>query len=178
MNEIVNSYTDNQIIERRERINVMNEYNMTNALDIDKKYLLKKKMFASCGDDTEIMSPFFSSWGGKNISIGNNCYINFNVTMIDDGKIEIGNNVLIGPNVTISTVNHPLAYEERIKNKIYVKNVIIEDNVWIGANCVILPGVKIEKNSVIGAGSVVTKNIPSNVLAVGNPCVIKSNNIY
>lgn len=168
----MNNYTENQIIDRRERINTMQDYNLTNALDIDKKYLLKKKMFARCGDDTEIMSPFYASWGGKNVYIGNNCYINFNVTMIDDGKITIGDNVLVGPNVTISTVNHPIDINKRIKNNIIIKDVSIGNNVWIGANVVILPGIKIGNNSVIGAGSVVTKDIPNNVVAFGNPCKI------
>lgn len=161
-----------QLNDRRNRINLLQEYNNTDAHDIDKKYYLKKQMFFSIGDETEIVTPFYASWGGKNVIIGDNCCINFNVTMIDDGKIEIGNNVLIGPNVTISTVNHPIKVEDRIKNLLQIENVTIEDNVWIGSNSVILPGIKIGKNSVIGAGSVVTKDIPSNVLAFGNPCKI------
>ena len=164
-----------QVNERRNRINLLQEYNNIDAHDIDKKYYLKKEMFSNIGDETEIVIPFYASWGGKNISIGDNCYVNFNVTMLDDGKIVIGDNVLIGPNVTISTVSHPLDVEDRIKNLLIIKKVIIEDNVWIGANSVILPGITIGENSVIGAGSVVTKDIPANVVAFGNPCKIVRN---
>ena len=117
-----------------------------------------------------IEPPFHANWGGKNLFIGYGTYINFNLTLVDDGKITIGNNVLIGPNVSINTVNHPISVSLRKKNYLYTREVKISDYVWIGSNVIILPGVTIGENSVIGAGSVVTHDIPSNVVAVGNPC--------
>ena len=97
-------------------------------------------------------------------------YANFNLTVVDDGNIYIGDNVMFGPNVTIATANHPILPELREKGLQYNKDVHIGKNVWIGAGVVIVPGITIENNSVIGAGSVVVKDIPANVVAVGNPC--------
>lgn len=97
-------------------------------------------------------------------------YANFNLTLVDDTYIYIGNSVMIGPNVTLATAGHPVEPELRREVAQFNIPIHIGDNVWIGANSVVLPGVKIGENSVIGAGSVVTKDIPSNVVAVGNPC--------
>ena len=127
-------------------------------------------MFASCGNDCYIELPFHANWGGRHVHFGSGVYANFNLTMVDDGHIFVGDKVLIGPNVTIATANHPIQPELRSKALQYNKDVHIGDNVWIGANAVICPGVTIGKNTVIGAGSVVTKDIPENVVAVGNPC--------
>ena len=102
--------------------------------------------------------------------MGNNVYANFNLTLVDDGNIYIGDNVMFGPNVTIATANHPILPELREKGLQYNKDVHIGKNVWIGAGVVIVPGITIGNNSVIGAGSVVVKDIPANVVAVGNPC--------
>ena len=101
---------------------------------------------------------------------GSDVYANFNLTLVDDGHIYIGDKVMIGPNVTIATANHPIDPELRYRALQYNKDVYIGDNVWIGAGVIIVPGVHIGKNSVIGAGSVVTKNIPDGVVAAGNPC--------
>lgn len=158
--------------ERFKHLSILYEYNFTNPSDIDKRNKLKKEIFSSIGENTQIVSPFYSSWGGKNIYLGSECFINANVSMIDDEKIIIGNNSLIGPSVTISTVNHPIEKMLRKQKNIYIKPIIIGDNVWIGANSVIMPGITIGDNSIIGAGSIVTKNIPSNVIAYGNPCRI------
>lgn len=99
-------------------------------------------------------------------------YLNYNVTIIDDTDVYIGSHVMIAPNVVISSASHPLEPDLRYKTAEFNKPVVIEDNVWIGANSVILCGVHIGKNSVIGAGSIVTKDIPDNVVAVGNPCKV------
>ncbi len=107
---------------------------------------------------------------GKNIEIGEGCYINFNCNFVDDGKITIGNKVMFGPAVTIATVGHPL--NPHYREYMYTDPVTIQDNCWIGAGSIILPGVTIGENSVIGAGSVVTRDIPANSLAVGNPCKV------
>ena len=114
-----------------------------------------------------IEPPFYFCYG-TNIEIGDGTYINFNCNFVDDGKIIIGERVLFGPAVTIATVGHPINPDYRYY--MYAHKVVIEDNCWIGAGTTILPGVTIGKNTVIGAGSVVTKDIPENVVAVGNPC--------
>ena len=131
-----------------------------------------KEVFAACGDYCYIELPFHASWGGSHVHFGTGVYVNFNVTMIDDGHIYIGNRVLIGPNVVIATANHPLEPTLRRVEMQYNIDVHIDENVWIGAGAIILPGVHIGKNTVIGAGAVVTRDLPDNVLAVGNPARI------
>ncbi|BCN31110.1 sugar O-acetyltransferase [Anaeromicropila herbilytica] len=114
-----------------------------------------------------IEPPFYCCYG-TNIELGEGSYINFNCNFVDDGKIKIGKKVMFGPAVTIATVGHPINPDMR--EYMYTDPVIIEDNCWIGASATICPGVTIGENSVIGAGSVVVKNIPANSIAVGNPC--------
>ena len=114
------------------------------------------------------IEPPFHFCYGRHISIGKFSYINMNCNFIDDGRITIGKNVLIGPAVTIATVGHPI--DPAMREYMYCDPVTVGDNCWIGANTVICPGVTIGENSVIGAGSVVTKDIPANVVAAGNPC--------
>ena len=118
-----------------------------------------------------IKPPFFCDYG-FNIYIGKNVMLNYNCTLLDVCKIEIGDNTLIGPNTGIYTACHPIDYDKRLEGKEFGKPISIGKNVWIGGRCTILPGVHIGDNSVIGAGSVVTKDIPNNVVAVGNPCKI------
>lgn len=118
-----------------------------------------------------IEQPFYCDYG-FNISIGNNFFSNYHFTVLDCAKVTIGNNVMIGPNVSIFTVNHPLHFQERLSGLEYALPVTIKDNVWIGGNTIINPNVTIGENSVIGSGSVVTKDIPANVLAFGNPCKV------
>lgn len=151
-------------------LNRLWEFNQMKPTDYDEKQRYMREMFASCGDDCYIELPFHANWGGRHVHFGSGVYANFNLTMVDDGHIFVGDKVLIGPNVTIATANHPIQPELRSKALQYNKDVHIGDNVWIGANAVICPGVTIGKNTVIGAGSVVTKDIPENVVAVGNPC--------
>lgn len=167
-------YTEEEQRDREYHLDLMNKFNYSNEQDPD----ILSKMFGSIGFGTQIIPPFYADWGGKNVYIGDGCYLNFGISMVDDGNIYIGNNVLIGPNVNILTVNHPVDVRERLNHMICIKDIIIGDNVWIGAGAIILPGVTIGENSVIGAGSIVTKDIPPNVIAVGNPCkVIKKQEI-
>ncbi len=109
---------------------------------------------------------------GSNTTIGNNVYINFNLTVVDDYKVAIGNDVMFGPNVTIAVTGHPVHPEKRKEGGMFALPVVIGDGAWIGSGAIILPGVTIGKGSVIGAGSVVTKDVPANVIAVGNPCKV------
>ena len=123
--------------------------------------------------DVWIESPFRCDYG-YNIMIGDNFYANFGCVILDCNLVKIGNNVQLGPNVQIYTATHPINIKERISGKEMAYPITIGDNVWIGGSSIILPGIIIGNNSVIGAGSVVTKNIPNHVVAVGNPCrVIK-----
>ena len=124
---------------------------------------------AELGENCYIESPLHTNWG-RHTHFGNNVYANFNLTLVDDTDIFIGDSVMIGPNVTIATAGHPIDPELRKKVAQYNIPVRIGNNVWIGAGAVVLPGVSIGENTVIGAGSIVTKDIPANVVAVGNPC--------
>ena len=129
-----------------------------------------KEVFAECGEKCYIELPFHASWGGHNVHFGSGIYANFNLTLIDDGHIYVGDRVLFGANVLVATANHPFHAKLRRQEMQYVRDVHIGENVWIGSGAIILPGVTIGKNSVIGAGSVVTRDIPESVLALGVPC--------
>lgn len=150
----------------------MLEYNKLGLGDEEKMEELMKEMFAEVGEGTFVLPPFYANWGGAHVHFGKNVFTNFNLTLVDDGHIYIGDNTMIAPNVTIATAGHPILPELREKGLQYNVDVHIGKNVWIGANVVIVPGVTIGDNSVIGAGSVVTRNIPSNVVAYGNPCTV------
>ncbi|MCP3968041.1 MAG: sugar O-acetyltransferase [Lentisphaerae bacterium] len=128
-----------------------------------------REMFPNAGEELFIEPPFCCDYGG-NIKFGKNVYINFYCTILDSAQVTIGDNVMIAPNVQIYTAYHPLNAVERNKGPELASPITIGTNVWLGGGVIILPGVAIGDNTTIGAGSVVTKSIPSNVLAVGNPC--------
>lgn len=146
------------------------EFNKLKPSDIEKKIKYMKEVFAACGDGCYIELPFRANWGGHHVHFGNNVYANSNLTLVDDGNIFVGDCVMFGPNVTIATANHPIEPSLRKRALQYNKDVYIGDNVWLGAGVIVVPGVHIGADSVIGAGSVVTKDIPEGVVAVGNPC--------
>lgn len=146
------------------------EFNQLDPFDSEAKEAYMKEVFAECGDYCCIELPFRASWGGKHVHFGTGIYANTNLTMVDDGHIYVGNRVLFGPNVIVTTANHPLDPDLRRYEMQYNRDVHIGENVWIGAGAAILAGVTIGRNTVIGAHSVVTRDIPDNVLAVGNPC--------
>ena len=146
------------------------EFNVTRPSEIDIRNALLKQMFAEIGEDCYIEPPLHANWGGKHVHFGKNIYANFNLTLVDDTHIYIGDYTMIGPNVVISTAGHPILPELREKSYQFNIPVHIGKNCWLGAGVIVLPGVTIGDNSVIGAGSVVTKDIPANVVAVGNPC--------
>ena len=135
-----------------------------------KKRLLRK-LFGKCGRNAYIEAPFHCDYG-FNVSVGDSFYANAGCIFLDVTPIVIGDNVMFGPNVQLYAATHPLSPQERLKGEEYGKPISVGDNVWIGGNSVIMPGVSVGKNSVIGAGSVVTKDIPENVVAFGNPCRI------
>ena len=135
---------------------------------MEERMALNQEIFGSCGKNVWIVPPMKLAVG-KYISIGEGCYFNAGTTFIDDWKIEIGKNCLFGPNVTLCTTGHPISPNHRMDG-MYSFPIKIGNTCWIGANVIVLPGVTIGDNSVIGAGSVVTKDIPANVVAAGNPC--------
>ena len=146
------------------------DFNQTRPHDLELRQTLLKDMFAEIGEECYIEPPLHANFGGYHVHFGNNVYANFNLTLVDDGHIYVGDKTMIGPNVTIATAGHPIQPTLRYLEMQYNIDVHIGKNVWIGAGSVILPGVTIGDNTVIGAGSIVTKDIPSNVVAVGNPC--------
>ena len=162
---------DKKIMEdQTRRLDRLYDYNMTRPTEGAKREALLKEMLAEAGEGCYIEPPFHANLGGGHVHLGKYVYANFNLTMVDDTHIYVGDYTMIGPNVTVATAGHPILPELREKLYQYNMPVRIGINCWIGAGAVILPGVTIGDNSVIGAGSVVTKDIPENVVAVGNPC--------
>jgi galactoside O-acetyltransferase len=147
------------------------DFNHTRPSEQDKRQQMMKELFAEVGTGCYIEPPLQANWG-RYTHLGDNVYANFNLTLVDDTHIYIGSYVMIGPNVTIATAGHPIEPSLRKRVAQFNLPVHIKSNVWIGANSVVLPGVTIGENSVIGAGSVVTKDIPANVVAVGSPCTV------
>lgn len=147
------------------------EFNHLNPSEKERRVALVKEIFGAVGKDVWI-EPNLMLARGKTVTLGDGVYINSNLTLIDDWKIDIGNHVLIATGVTICTTGHPLHYEARPNGEMFCKPVKIEDWAWIGSNVVILPGVTIGRGAVVGAGSIVTKDIPPMTLAVGNPCKV------
>lgn len=163
--------TDDEIISEQTRcLERLYDFNSTRPNDKVLRDKLLREMFAEIGDGCYIEPPLRSNFGGKHCHFGRNVYVNFNLTLVDDTHIFVGDNTMIGPNVTIATAGHPILPELRRLGYQYNAPVHIGKNCWIGAGAIILPGVSIGDGSVIGAGSVVTKDVPENVVAVGNPC--------
>lgn len=155
------------------------DFNATRPLEGAKRTALLKEMFAEIGEGCYIEPPFHANWGGHHVHFGKNVYANFNLTMVDDTHIYVGDYTMIGPNVMIATAGHPILPELRQKGYQYNAPVHIGKNCWLGAGVIVLPGITIGDNVVVGAGSVVTKDIPDNVVAVGNPCkVLREVNEY
>lgn len=147
------------------------EFNDCNVRNLEEKKSILEKLFQK-RIDTVLIEPNFYCDYGFNIHLGKNFYSNHNLVILDANKVEFGNNVFIGPNCGFYTSGHPLDYKTRNKGLEYVKPIKVGNNVWFGGNVCVLPGVTIGDNVVIGAGSVVNKDIPSNVVAVGNPCKV------
>ncbi|MBO5859182.1 MAG: sugar O-acetyltransferase [Clostridia bacterium] len=146
------------------------DFNLTRPTQLDKRAEMLKEMFAEIGENCYIEPPLHANWGGAHCHFGKCVYANFNLTLVDDSHIYVGDYTMIAPNVVIATAGHPILPELREKQYQYNMPVHIGRNCWIGAGALVMPGVTIGDNTVIGAGSVVTKDIPANVVAVGNPC--------
>lgn len=162
--------SDKEIVEEQIKYaDILYNFNQTKPSELSKRTELLKLLFGSIGEKCYVEPPLHTNWG-KHTHFGDRVYANFNLTLVDDADIFIGDNVMFGPNVTIATASHPI--NPQLRNKGYQFNmpVYIGNNVWIGSGAVIMLGIKIGENSIIGAGSIVTKDIPPNVIAVGNPC--------
>lgn len=165
--------------------NLMRDYNLTDSHDMERKEQILTELLGGRGKNLWITAPFYVDYG-NNIYFGNNCEVNMNCTFLDDNRIIIGDNALIAPNVQIYTAFHPTNALDRFGEpkedgsfafcKTRTAPVVIGKNCWIGGGAILMPGVTIGDNVVIGAGSVVTKDIPSNTIAYGNPCrVVREN---
>ena len=174
--ETADSDTLKQIARARE---LTREYYFSDYEDAEKRTAILKELLGGIGDNVEIDTPFHCDHG-NNIFLGNDVIIGINCTFVDNAEIRIGNRVLIASNVQFYTSSHPVLSQERLvpdwKEKgttffrTYARPIEIKDNAWIGGGSIILPGVTVGENSVIGAGSVVTRSVPANSVAVGNPC--------
>ena len=165
--------TDDSIMEEQLAcLNKLYDFNQTRPTELDKRAKLLKELFADIGEGCYIEPPLHANWGGKHCHLGKNVYFNFNVTLVDDTHIYVGDYTKFGPNVVIATAGHPILPSLREQAYQYNMPVKIGKCVWLGAGVIVLPGVEIGDNCVIGAGSVVTKNIPANSVAVGNPCKV------
>lgn len=166
------SADEDLVAEQLTFVEKLYDFNATRPLEQEKRAKMLKEMFAEIGDDCYIEPPLHSNWGGKHVHFGKGVYANFNLTLVDDTHIFVGDYTMLGPNVVIATAGHPILPELRPLAYQYNMPVHIGKNCWLGAGVIVLPGVTIGDNSVIGAGSVVTKDIPANVVAVGNPCKV------
>lgn len=165
------NYNEELIKERYIAKDKCYNYNNLKPSDFDKRQKAIRDILGKTGEIFTIEQPFMCDYG-CNIEIGENFYANHNLIILDGNKVKFGDNVFIAPNCGFYTAGHPLDAKRRNEGLEYAKPIEVGNNVWIGGNVVVLPGVKIGDNVVIGAGSIVTKNIPSNVVAVGNLCKV------
>lgn len=146
------------------------DFNQTRPSEMDKRNAIMKEMMGDVGKDCYIEPPFHANWGGKHVHFGDGVYANFGLTCVDDTHIYVGSHTLFGPNVVLATAGHPMMPELRKHGIQYNMPIHIGENCWLGAGVIVVPGVTIGGNVVIGASSVVTKDIPSNSVAMGTPC--------
>ncbi len=156
--------------EQQQCLEKQYEYNLTRPSEGEKRERLLKEMFAEIGRGCYIEPPLHANWGGHHVHFGDYVYANFNLTLVDDTHIYVGDHTMIGPNVTLATAGHPIWPELREKAYQFNCDIHIGRNCWLGAGVIVLPGVTIGDHTVVGAGSVVTRDLPANVVAVGNPC--------
>ncbi len=169
--EIYNDFAADLFDRRVEAKKLFRAYNRLEDDEVDKRNDIMRRLFKSVGKNVWI-EPDFRCEFGKNISIGNDVYINFGCVILDCGQVRIGDNTLIGPNVGLFSGNHTTDAEERAAGGLIPKPITIGARVWLCGNVTVVPGVTIGDDTIIGAGSVVTKDIPSGVIAAGNPCKV------
>lgn len=172
---LYNANYDEQLIQERIACkDLCLEYNGLKNSDTERRSELLRKILGIVKENICIEPSFWCDYG-YNIVVGENFYANHNLVILDCAKVVFGDNVFIGPNCSFYTAGHPLDAKQRNEGLEYAHPITIGNNVWLGGNVVVLPGVSIGNNAVIGAGSVVTKDIPDNVIAVGNPCRVVRN---
>lgn len=167
--ELYNALDKQLSKERIQARNLIKMYNNSAEDDVENRRKILNRLIPDSGKELEIQPPFFCDYG-SNIIIGDNVFLNFNCTILDVVTVKIGSRTLLGPGVQIYTATHPMDHKERAKGLEFGKQVTIGKDVWIGGNVTLCPGISIGNYSVIGAGSVVTKDIPAGVFAAGNPC--------
>lgn len=168
--EIYNPSDPEIAAEQLKCLDRLYDFNMTRPTELEKRKALLKELFAEIGEGCYIEPPFHANWGGRHVHFGKNIYANFNLTLVDDTHIYVGDGTMFGPNVTVATAGHPILPSLREKAYQYNMPVKIGKNCWLGAGVIVVPGVTIGDNCVIGAGSVVTRDIPKNSVAMGVPC--------
>jgi maltose O-acetyltransferase len=167
--------TDPELMNERSEARVfLRGFNEAGEDKIAQRIKALHQLIPSQGENVWIEPPFYCDYG-YNIELGDKVYFNFNCVILDDMKVQVGANTLIGPGVQIFTAMHPMNWKERASGLEFSKPVSIGSDVWIGGGAIICPGVSIGNRSVIGAGSVVTRDIPGNVFAAGNPCRVIKN---
>ncbi len=165
---------DSEILTEQQRcLDRLYDFNQTRPRELKKRAAMLMEMFAEIGEGCYIEPPFHANFGGAHVHFGSYIYANFGLTLVDDTHIYVGDHTMFGPNVTVATAGHPICPELRVRQYQYNLPVHIGRNCWIGAGVLIMPGVTIGDNTVIGAGSIVTKDIPANVLAYGSPCRVQ-----
>lgn len=169
--ELYYSFGEELVEERQKAKDAIFAYNHLEPRELEKKNEIIRNLFGKTKEHFFIEPPFYCDYG-YNIQIGENFYANYECIMLDGNRIIIGDNVLLGPRVNLFGAGHPIEPDLRLQELEYAKPITIGNNVWVGGNVTINPGVTIGDNVVIGSGSVVTKDIPANVIAVGNPCKV------
>lgn len=167
--------TDEQLANERLKTRLLiKALNDTREDEVEERNRILKELIPNAGEGLWLQPPFYCDYG-SNIELGEKVFFNFNCVVLDVMKVTIGSRTLFGPNVQVYTATHPMDHKERAAGLEYAKPITIGEDVWIGGSVVICPGVTIGDRSVIGAGSVVTKDIPANVFAAGNPCKVIRN---
>lgn len=161
-------HPENKGYKQLELVQRINQTPINNRAEI---VALEKKLFGSSGENIYVNPPFYVDYG-KHIHLGNNVYCNMDCIFLDVNTITIGNNVMLGPRVSLYTAGHPIDAGVRITDLEFGHPIVIEDNVWIGGSSTVLPGVTIGKNSIVAAGAVVTKDVPADVIVGGNPAKV------
>ncbi|MGI4742130.1 MAG: sugar O-acetyltransferase [Janthinobacterium lividum] len=167
--ELYNALDPQLVAERLRTQLLFQELNAAPADGLAERSRLLRTLLPNAGKELGLNSPFYCDYG-TNITVGDQVFLNFNCTILDVAAVTIGSRTLLGPGVQIFTATHPLDYQERASGLESAKPIVIGEDVWIGGGAVICPGVTIGARTVIGAGSVVTKDIPADTLAAGNPC--------
>ena len=168
--EIYYPNDDSIMMDQLQYLDRLCRFNQIPPSHLKERFALLREMFAEVGEGCYIESPLHANMGGHHVHFGKNIYANYNLTLVDDTHIYVGDYTMFGPNVTIATAGHPIDPSLRERGLQYNMPVHIGKNCWLGAGVIVMPGVTIGDNCVIGAGSIVTKDIPANVVAVGNPC--------